>query len=45
MNREWHEKNPFVENVSEEERMGWREIHKDNCNCGRMLLPYRQTER
>jgi len=45
MNKEWHSKNSFPENASEEEKTKWREDHRDNCGCGRMLLPYRKTSR
>jgi len=45
MNKDWHAKNPFPQDGSEAEKETWRETHKTNCDCGRMLLPYRRTTR
>jgi hypothetical protein len=33
-NREWHLKNKFPKEGSEEEKNSWRKNHKKNCDCG-----------
>jgi hypothetical protein len=35
MNAEWHRKNKFPKDKSEEEKERWRKDHRMNCNCGR----------
>jgi hypothetical protein len=45
VNKEWHVNNPFPKVATEEEKEAWRAEHKQNCNCGRQLLPYRNTTR
>ncbi|MEJ0021424.1 MAG: hypothetical protein WDN47_02445 [Candidatus Doudnabacteria bacterium] len=45
MNTKWHEQHPFPEKGTEQQKEKWREDHKQNCNCGKMMLPYRQKPR
>jgi len=45
MNTQWHEQNPFPEQGSEAEKEQWRDQHRANCNCSKMMLPYRRTSR
>jgi hypothetical protein len=45
MNTQWHEQNPFPENGSEADKEQWRISHKENCNCSKMMLPYRRSPR
>ncbi|MBX4187049.1 MAG: hypothetical protein KW802_02190 [Candidatus Doudnabacteria bacterium] len=45
MNQEWHDGHPFPEQGAEAEKEQWRLSHKENCNCSKMMLPYRRTSR
>ncbi len=45
MNTQWHVQNEFPEQASEEVKEKWRTDHKANCNCSKMMLPYRRTSR
>jgi hypothetical protein len=45
MNTKWHDENPFPEEGAEDEKEKWRQNHKENCNCSKMMLPYRRTSR
>jgi hypothetical protein len=45
MNKDWHNIHPFPEEVSNEQKASWRMEHSENCNCGKMMLPYRQESR
>jgi len=45
MNQQWHDGNPFPETGNEEEKEKWRVSHRANCNCSKMMLPYRRTSR
>jgi hypothetical protein len=33
LNKEWHLKNKFPKNGTEEEKNKWRKEHRKNCDC------------
>jgi hypothetical protein len=35
MNKEWHLRNKFPKEGTEEEKNAWRMNHSENCGCGK----------